>query len=566
MTSIVTNPTADQTIGALSLLPTGRIAAITNISINSSNLLQVTAASHFLSGASVILKGLTSATFLNGQTVTILSASGTQFTATFVHAAYSAAPDTGYAVNTAPTQGLGNHNASWDVTVHQVNSGAVLFADQYASIQDAIAALPVAGGVIDCRSPNVNLNLEVLDSGAVPVTLLLGPYTYTLDHCTMRPNLKIYGAGWQGTFIESSNSSQSMFVLSNQGGGFFGAVLDGISFKGAAGNAQDCFHWDVSQATGLVAEYSVFSNLQFTGFHGSPINMVGSDTASSAFQFLYFYNCIALGTGLSSDAPILKMTGYGDQISFEECEFDNGGPGANIYLAANNSMTQGNTGPTAFFHNVTCQGGYVGFYIFGAGAYIDGGHFELVPTCFTVVGQGNGLAQSYRVVVRNCYFAGNCGQGGGNGSILYMTTQYGWVDFSNNTIGGVPDRVVVWSTEQAQLIYRDNVFNPNAFFTSSFVLPVFIGGTPSAAVATVLATQSWHQVYIGTGSGTITTINSGLGPGEMITFFTAVACAFATGGNISLGTKSSPLNLPAGASATFVFNAQTVKWQLVSTV
>ncbi|MGH9530355.1 MAG: hypothetical protein ACRD2S_10615, partial [Terriglobales bacterium] len=85
---------------------------------------------------------------------------------------------------------------------------------------------------------------------------------------------------------------------------------------------------------------------------------------------------------------------------------------------------------------------------------------------------------------------------------------------------------------------------------------------------TELATQSWHQVYLAAGSGTITTIHSGLGPGEMITFFiaAAVACAFATGGNISLGTKSSPLNVPAGASASFVLNAQTSKWQLVSTV
>lgn len=566
MPSIVTNPTADQTISAFSLLPTGSIAAITNISINSSNVLQVTAGNHFLAGASVTLKGLTTAIFLNGQTVTILSASGTQFTATFVHAAYSSAPDTGYAVNKAPTQGLGNRNAAWDVTVHQINSGAVLYADQYASVQDAIAALPSAGGVIDCRSPNVNLNLGVLDPGGLPTTLLLGPYTYTLDHCTMRPNLRIYGAGWQGTIIESSNPSQNMFVISNQGSGFFGVVLDGICFKGAAGNAQDCLHWDVSQAAGFVAEYSVFSNLQFTGFHGSPINMVGSDTASSAFQFLYFYNCIALGTGLSTDAPILKMAGYGDQISFEECEFDGGGPAGNIYLAANNSTTQGNTGPTAFFHNVTCQGGYAGFYIFGAGAYIDGGHFELVRTCVSVSGQGNGLAQSYRVVVRNCYFAGNCGQASGSGSILYMTTQYGWVDFSNNVIAGVPDRVVVWSTEQAQMVYRDNVFNPNAFFTSNFVLPVFIGGTPSVAVAAVLATQSWHQVYIGTGSGTITTINSGLGPGEMITFFAAVACSFATGGNISLGGKTSPLDLAAGSSATFMLNVQTSKWQLIASI
>lgn len=78
-------------------------AVITNIAIDASNNLTVTAA--FASGAStlpavgqkVTLSGLTTATFLNGQVVTIATISTTQFTASFTHAAYTSAPDTGTA-------------------------------------------------------------------------------------------------------------------------------------------------------------------------------------------------------------------------------------------------------------------------------------------------------------------------------------------------------------------------------------------------------------------------------------------------------------------------------------
>lgn len=75
-------------------------AVITNIAIDGSNNLTVTAAFSGtlpLVGQTVILTGLTTATFLNGLSFTIATISGTQFTAPFVHAAYASAPDTGTA-------------------------------------------------------------------------------------------------------------------------------------------------------------------------------------------------------------------------------------------------------------------------------------------------------------------------------------------------------------------------------------------------------------------------------------------------------------------------------------
>jgi len=71
-------------------------APITNVAITS-NVLTITATNTFVPGQIVTFTGLTTATFLNGQTVTIATASGSQFTANFTHANYVSAADTGTA-------------------------------------------------------------------------------------------------------------------------------------------------------------------------------------------------------------------------------------------------------------------------------------------------------------------------------------------------------------------------------------------------------------------------------------------------------------------------------------
>ena len=71
-------------------------ALITNVAITS-NVLTVTATNSFQVGDPVALSGLTTATFLNNQTVTIATANATSFTAAFTHVDYAAAPDTGTA-------------------------------------------------------------------------------------------------------------------------------------------------------------------------------------------------------------------------------------------------------------------------------------------------------------------------------------------------------------------------------------------------------------------------------------------------------------------------------------
>lgn len=74
----------------------GSVATITQIAITT-NVLTVTAANVFTAGAQALLDGLTTATFLNGVTVTVTGSNGSTFTATYAHANYGPAADTGTA-------------------------------------------------------------------------------------------------------------------------------------------------------------------------------------------------------------------------------------------------------------------------------------------------------------------------------------------------------------------------------------------------------------------------------------------------------------------------------------
>lgn len=69
---------------------------ITNVSLTT-NIVTITAVNKYFPGDYVIVSGLTTATFLNGQLLLLTGASPTQFTAAFVHANYPSTPDTGQA-------------------------------------------------------------------------------------------------------------------------------------------------------------------------------------------------------------------------------------------------------------------------------------------------------------------------------------------------------------------------------------------------------------------------------------------------------------------------------------
>lgn len=139
----------------------GEIDTITNVAITT-NVLTITATNTFTVGALVHLTGLTTATFLNGLTVTIASSSGTTFTATFSHGDYASASDSGSATNPSgifiaiAASGPGISS----VGVKQPNTPAY-----WATYIDADAKLYVASAPDACTGRTANIG--VINNGAV---------------------------------------------------------------------------------------------------------------------------------------------------------------------------------------------------------------------------------------------------------------------------------------------------------------------------------------------------------------------------------------------------------------
>ena len=81
------------------------VATITSVQETSGNILTITAVNTFTIGVPVTLIGLSTATFLNGVTVTVTSSSGTAFTAIdpTAHGIYGPTADTGSATAAAGT-------------------------------------------------------------------------------------------------------------------------------------------------------------------------------------------------------------------------------------------------------------------------------------------------------------------------------------------------------------------------------------------------------------------------------------------------------------------------------
>lgn len=99
----------------------GLAATITNVVISSTGTLTVTCTNTFAVGDVVLFYGLTTATFLNGLTVSILTVSGSQFTATMNYnpgTGYATAADTGLATVPAKTGTAGGSQPTWTSTLN----------------------------------------------------------------------------------------------------------------------------------------------------------------------------------------------------------------------------------------------------------------------------------------------------------------------------------------------------------------------------------------------------------------------------------------------------------------
>ena len=246
----------------------------------------------------------------------------------------------------------------------------------------------------------------------------------------------------------------------------------------------------------------------------------------------------------------LRLEGSNFEMDFSNCEFDGQaiGDGTNIYIGGLAGGINGYPLNIRFTGLVT-QVAAVGVQIDGAaGISFYSSHHEKLWGVYSITNNTN--IGTKGVTIADANFFG-VGANNGAGYLLNVGTNLAsGIVFVNNQVLGSPDSVVT-GTNFSQITYRDNLYYDHSVFNT----PPTTGITTQITPATVLDIGGARTIGLNPSSTAITTIQSSLGPGEMVTFFMLSGTAiFNAGGNINLPVGTS---ITVSGSITFVRNDLT---------
>jgi hypothetical protein len=455
------------------------------------------------------------------------------------------------------------------------NLANILFADQFSGgVSAAVSACPANGCIIYAVSPNVNLNLGTIDPGSKAVTIYLGPYTYTVKQITLRKSLKIIGMGasggatgsvtctvsapCNGTILQSTNGNNPVFVVPQINNSPSSNVnLSGFRVLGSSGNtSEDGILIDTSTTTNSGLWYSTINDVYLEGFAGVSVHVKGpSSNFGSLAQWVLFNNVVAYRAPGGGNA--LRLEGGTFELRFRNCEFDGQAPGdgTDIYLGGTGGGVNGYP-ISIVFEGLIAQSAATGIQLDGAYnvSFYNSHHEKLWGGYHITNNTGIGV---HGLTITDSYFSGDSAVNGGAGYELKIDTAIAeGIVFSHNVMGGNPD-VVVSSTNLASVAYQDNLY------LGTLTNPPTAGITTQINPATSINVHGVHSVGLNPSTTPITTIQSILGPGEEITFYTlGGAVTFGSGGNIDLMGATS---VNVTGSITFVLSdLGGPSWKVVS--
>ena len=442
--------------------------------------------------------------------------------------------------------------------VSMKNLANTLFADQFpGGVPDAVAACPAPGCVIYALSPKVNLNLGTINPGSKAITIYLGPYTYTVSQITLQPNLQIIGMGSATTFLQSV-SGNTPVIMSPQltNGAATNVLLSGFRLIGSTGNtSQDAILLDSSGFTNSGVWYSEVRDIFVTGFAGNGVHLVGTSANYSGIsQWIEFNRVIVFRSRGGGNG--LRIEGATYELYFNDCEFDGtaAGDGTNIFIGARPGNAYG-IPIDVNFRGLTSQNAATAVQIDGGWAVsFYSPHHEFVWGVYALTGDlGASIAG---VTISDAGFQ-TSGVNNGAGYLLSVTNPGAvGVRFIHNNIMGPAD-AVVRAANGAGIVYKDNLFAGGAN------LPVTSGITTQITPAATINIGGAHTVGLNASTTPITVIQSGLGPGETVTFISLNGpVTFGVGGNINLLGESS---ITVNGSVTFVVSdLPTPSWIPIS--
>lgn len=489
-----------------------------------------------------------------------------------------------FAQTTTPNLGLtlpapGSQN--WDVPIVQdlklIDSGvlcksggaAALRGECYASLSVAIASAdcPATGCTVDMSSPAANHALGTVNAGTKVVKVILGSFQdYTMDHLICTTGMDFGGRGaigaGGGTLVTSVGAnSQPLIVALQQNTYSINCPIHGVQFAGAAGNtSQEGLLFDVSTLTGAAIQNMQISDVTFSGFNGSSIDIKGRpNDALSAVQFLRFLDVTAYG-GASLTSAVMKMTGYSGQITFDTVFLNSPNSQDVMYLGpSNGTSVQGPSGNQ--FRNITLQGsGVCGHFGGVATIVIDGGFIESCPTAFSVTADssGTGTNSNNGILLKSLY---NPGTAGGT-AFLTDTDANSVVSVRDNGLynaGGA----FINGANASRVDYCGNYGTgatagcsiPGPLTASSAILPSAVNAVDLGSAALpfrklwlgTAATNNWNFAGTATGARTITLPDVSFTPAQSVGSGTSTSNGTAIAAGVS---QAQPAITVTGATVT----------------
>jgi hypothetical protein len=426
------------------------------------------------------------------------------------------------------------------------NLGNILFADQFSGgVPAAITSCPTAGCTIYAMSGATNPNLGNIDPGSKAVTIYLGPHTYNVNQVTLRQGLKIIGMGASpnGTMLQSVNGENPVFVIPQVNGvPATNVVLSGFRLLGSLNNtAEDAFFIDASTLVNAGLWYATFEDIYIAYFGGIGLHLRGPNTNFGASNQWLIFNNLVIYRPMGSGNGI-RIEGTNFDLHFNDCLVDGSavGNGTNIYIGG---LAGGNFSfPFIMtFRGLISQRAAVAVQLDGAqsiGFYTS--HHEQLSAAYLITNQNN--IGTRGITIADSSFFSDVGVNGGLGYLLNVPTPSAWgIRFVHNQIYGTPDSVV---SGTSNVIYQDN------FYGGSATVPSTFGITARVEPAASINVGGAHSIALNASPTEISTIQSTLGPGETVVFFSVGGpVTFAPLGNLNLFGSA---KLTVNGSVTFV--------------
>jgi hypothetical protein len=234
----------------------------------------------------------------------------------------------------AVNRDLNRQNA---VSAYNVNGRVFVDGVKYTTLNAALADPSCAKGCTIDMSGDLSpgaLELGSVDWGARPITLLLGPHTFTTSHIVLHSDSHIIGAGegsslspaLSATIIQCTSKTEDCITISQTDQPVQHVLLEGFRLYAPVGNTSKGFYASAQPELGLWT--STFRNIcvgacgpKLEAFHGGNLVFEALNKPNLGVnQFLDFYNVQAFRS--SAAGHDLDLRGNAGQMLFNQCEFD----------------------------------------------------------------------------------------------------------------------------------------------------------------------------------------------------------------------------------------------------